>query len=116
MTASVDFYRGKVIIIGGSIAGLMAGNVLHRMGWDGQIFERVADDPEGRGAGITILPGLIEGFPAAGVEATEQSLGIELPARIALDKVGNIIAERAFSLVMTSWRWAFPRARATSLL
>lgn len=32
MTASVDFYRSKVIIIGGSIAGLMAGNVLHRMG------------------------------------------------------------------------------------
>ena len=72
MTASVDFYRGKVIIIGGSIAGLMAGNVLHRMGWDVQIFERVADDLEGRGAGITILPGLIEGFRAAGVEATEE--------------------------------------------
>lgn len=103
MTASVDFYRGKVIIIGGSIAGLMAGNVLHRMGWDVQIFERVADDLKGRGAGITILPGLIEGFRAAGVEATEQSLGIELPARITLDKGGNIIAERAFSQVMTSW-------------
>ena len=103
MTASVAFHRGKVIIIGGSIAGLMAGNALHRMGWDVQIFERVADDLEGRGAGITILLGLIEGFRAAGVEATEQSLGIELPARIALDKGGNIIAERAFSQVMTSW-------------
>ena len=89
MNAGVDFFRGKVIIIGGSITGLMAGNVLHRMGWDVQIYERVADDLEGRGAGITILPGLIEGFRAAGVEATEQSLGIELPARIALDKGGN---------------------------
>jgi 2-polyprenyl-6-methoxyphenol hydroxylase-like FAD-dependent oxidoreductase len=103
MIKSNSYFRGKVTIIGGSIGGLLAGNVFHRMGWDVQIYERVADNLEGRGAGITILPGLIEGFHAAGVNETEQSLGIELPARIALDQSGKIVAEREFSQVMTSW-------------
>ena len=103
MSGATEFYPGKVVIIGGSIAGLLAGNVFHRMGWDVHVYERVADDLEGRGAGITILPGLIEGFRAAGVDETEQSLGIELPARIALDQTGAIVAERRFSQVMTSW-------------
>ena len=103
MSPAADYFRGKVTIIGGSIAGLLAGNVFHRMGWDVHIYERVLDNLEGRGAGITILPGLIEGFRAAGVDETEQSLGIELPARIALDQSGKIVAERNFSQVMTSW-------------
>lgn len=103
MSSTANFFQGKVVIIGGSICGLLAGNVFHRMGWDVHIYERVADNLEGRGAGITILPGLIEGFHAAGVNETEQSLGIELPARIALDRTGHIVAERAFSQVMTSW-------------
>lgn len=103
MSGTTEVYPGKVIIIGGSIAGLLAGNVFHRMGWDVHVYERVAHNLEGRGAGITILPGLIEGFRAAGVDETEQSLGVELPARIALDQTGRIVAECQFSQVMTSW-------------
>ncbi len=103
MSTSSNYFRGKVTIIGGSIGGLLAGNVFHRMGWDVQIYERVADNLEGRGAGITILPGLVEGFQAAGVNETEQSLGIELPGRIALDQTGKIVAQREFAQVMTSW-------------
>ena len=103
--------RGKAIIVGGSIAGLLAGNILHRMDWDVQIYERAPDDLEGRGAGITILPGLIEGFRAAGVNESEQSLGIELPARIALDQTGRIVAERPFAQVMTSWNRLYEALR-----
>jgi 2-polyprenyl-6-methoxyphenol hydroxylase-like FAD-dependent oxidoreductase len=94
---------GRALVIGGSIAGLIAGNLLHRAGWDVHVFERASGDLEGRGAGITILPGLVSSFQAAGVDETEQSLGIELPARIALDRAGGVIVERVFAQSMTSW-------------
>jgi 2-polyprenyl-6-methoxyphenol hydroxylase-like FAD-dependent oxidoreductase len=97
----------RLLVIGGSIAGLIAGNRFHRMGWDVQVFERVPGDLEGRGAGITMLPGLIEGFQAVGVEETEQSIGVELPMRIALDRAGNIVAQREFRQYMTSWSRLF---------
>ncbi|HXV09124.1 MAG TPA: FAD-dependent monooxygenase [Burkholderiales bacterium] len=94
---------GRALVIGGSIAGLIAGNLLHRAGWDVHVFERASGDLEGRGAGITILPGLVSSFQAAGVDQTERSLGIELPARIALDRAGRAIVERVFAQSMTSW-------------
>lgn len=93
----------RLLVIGGSIAGLIAGNRFHRMGWDVQVFERVAGDLEGRGAGITMLPGLIESFQAAGVAETEQSIGVELRMRVALDRAGAVVAQRDFSQYMTSW-------------
>ena len=93
----------RVLIIGGSLAGLMAGNLFHRRGWEVQVFERASGDLEGRGAGITILPGLVSGFQAAGADETEESLGILLRSRIALDLAGNVLAERPFAQAMTSW-------------
>jgi 2-polyprenyl-6-methoxyphenol hydroxylase-like FAD-dependent oxidoreductase len=104
--------RRRVIVIGGSLAGLIAGNLFHRIGWDVHVFERAAGVLEGRGAGITILPGLISGFQAAGVDETEASLGVELPARIALDQTGRVVAQRAFSQVMTSWRRLYDALKA----
>lgn len=102
--------RPRVLIIGGSLAGLIAGNLFHRLGWDAQVFERTAGVLEGRGAGITILPGLVETFRAAGVD--EQAYGVMLPARIALDRAGRVVAEREFSQEMTSWRRLFEMLKA----
>ena len=95
--------KGRILIIGGSLAGLMSGNLFHRRGWDVQVFERASGDLEGRGAGITILPGLISSFQAAGVDETEDSIGIMLRERIALDLSGEIVADRPFLQAMTSW-------------
>ena len=118
MPGEITFRRRRVLIVGGSLAGLIAGNLLHRSGWNVDIFERAAGVLEGHGAGITVLPGLIEGVQAAGVDISETALGVELPARIALDRTGRIVAERTFSQVMTSWRrlcellkGVFPEAR-----
>jgi 2-polyprenyl-6-methoxyphenol hydroxylase-like FAD-dependent oxidoreductase len=102
----------RVIVVGGSIAGLIAGNLLHRRGWDVDVYERAVGVLEGRGAGITILPGLIDGLLAAGVEESEESLGIELAGRIALDRAGRIMAEVDFGQWMTSWRRLFEALRA----
>lgn len=102
----------RAVIIGGSLAGLLTGNLLHRRGWDVHVYERTDGVLEGRGAGITILPGLVSGFRAAGVDETEESLGVLLPGRIALDREGRIVVERAFSQVMTSWRRLYEALRA----
>src|SRR5512134_3443486 len=69
---------------------------------------------EGRGAGITVLPGLEEGFLAAGVPAHElgSALGVLLPARVALSRTGEILAQREFPQVMTSWRRLYDLLRA----
>lgn len=102
----------RVVIVGGSISGLIAGNLFRRSGWDVDVYERAVGVLEGRGAGITILPGLVDGLRAAGVEESEESLGVELPGRIALDRSGRIVAELDFSQWMTSWRRLFEALRA----
>ena len=102
----------RVIVIGGSLAGLIVGNLLHRRGWDVHVFERARGELEGRGAGITILPGLVEGFQAAGVQETEESFGILLPERIALNCAGEIVAQRDFAQVMTSWARLYESLKA----
>ncbi|MEN9725647.1 MAG: 2,6-dihydroxypyridine 3-monooxygenase [Pseudomonadota bacterium] len=103
--------ESRILIIGGSIAGLTLGNLLHRKGFDVHIFERTPGHMEGRGAGITMLPGLIEGLQAAGVDVTEAELGVHLPMRIALGHQGNILAERAFPQTMTTWKRLYDALR-----
>ena len=100
---ATDSRPRRLLVIGGSLAGLISGNRFHRMGWDVQVFERAPGDLEGRGAGITILPGLMSSFRAAGAPETEASIGVELRTRMALDRAGNIVAQRDFSQYMTSW-------------
>jgi 2-polyprenyl-6-methoxyphenol hydroxylase-like FAD-dependent oxidoreductase len=108
----------RIAVVGGSLIGLLVGNLLHRRGFDVTVYERVADDLEGRGAGITILPGLVEALTAAGVPETEGSLGIPLASRAVLDRHGNTVAALDFPQAMTSWarlyeclRSAFPADR-----
>ena len=42
----------KAIVVGGSMAGMLAGNMLIRQGWDVEILERSREGLEARGAGI----------------------------------------------------------------
>jgi len=107
-------HHRRVIVVGGSLVGLIAANLFHRLGWEVAVFERTTGALEGRGAGITVLPGLVEGFRAAGVNeaALDAALGIELPVRVALDRAGRIVAERRFSQVMTSWRHLYELLKA----
>jgi 2-polyprenyl-6-methoxyphenol hydroxylase-like FAD-dependent oxidoreductase len=48
----------KIIVIGGSIAGLSAGIALRCKGFDVDIFERSPEAIETRGAGLVIQPDL----------------------------------------------------------
>ena len=42
----------RALVIGGSLGGLLAANLLRHAGWHVTVFERNAEDLTGRGAGI----------------------------------------------------------------
>jgi 2-polyprenyl-6-methoxyphenol hydroxylase-like FAD-dependent oxidoreductase len=52
--------KGRALIVGGSMSGLLAALLLQRSGWCVEVFERVESELAGRGAGIVAQPDLIE--------------------------------------------------------
>ncbi len=59
--------HGRALVIGGSLAGLFAGLLLRRAGFDVDIYERVRAELAGRGAGIVTHAMLEEALDAAGI-------------------------------------------------
>src|SRR4029453_10028884 len=60
------------MIIGGSLGGLFAGNLLHDLGWEVDIYERVPDDLASRGAGIGTHQELLAVLAELGIEMEER--------------------------------------------
>jgi 2-polyprenyl-6-methoxyphenol hydroxylase-like FAD-dependent oxidoreductase len=105
--------RGRAVIVGGSMSGLLAGLVLRRSGWAVDIFERVESELAGRGAGIVAQPDLIATLRRIGIDAHD--LGVEITARRVLDVDGRLLCESVCAQVLTAWervyrllRGAFP--------
>lgn len=104
----------KAIVIGGSLGGLFAANLLLRAGWDVHVYERVAEELEGRGAGIVTHPELMEALEAAGV-TVDDTIGVSVEERVTLAKDGSVAGRRPLPQVLTAWsrlyhvlRHAFP--------
>jgi 2-polyprenyl-6-methoxyphenol hydroxylase-like FAD-dependent oxidoreductase len=93
--------RRRAIIVGGSVSGLFSGAFLRQIGWDVDVYERSRVELVGRGAGITGHPELFQTLQASGVGTT--NLGVEVPKRIAIDRLGRVTDERPLKQVMTSW-------------
>ncbi|MDN8614451.1 FAD binding domain-containing protein [Variovorax ginsengisoli] len=107
----------KALVIGGSLGGLFAANLLLRAGWDVHVHERVADELEGRGAGVVTHPELMEVLSAAGVDVTD-GIGVEVRERITLARDGQVEDSRPLPQLLTAWgrlyqvlRRAFPSER-----
>lgn len=107
----------KATIIGGSLGGLLAGNLLVKAGWDVHIFERSAEELAGRGAGLATHPELMEILAEAGVDLSRE-IGVPLTERITLSREGAVVGRRTEPQVMTAWsrlfhdlRDVFPRER-----
>jgi 2-polyprenyl-6-methoxyphenol hydroxylase-like FAD-dependent oxidoreductase len=94
--------RGRVIVAGGSIAGLFAGALLRREGFTVDVFERSREALESRGAGIVPHPELFEALGHAGA-AVDDNVGVEVVGRIVLDRDGTPIGEHALPQIMMSW-------------
>jgi len=92
----------RALIIGGSLGGLFAANLLRSIGWHVEVFERVADDLATRGAGIGTHDELFAVMRRLGV-AIDSSIGVEVHERICLDSDGSVLHKVALSQMMTAW-------------
>jgi len=106
--------KPRAIVVGGSLGGLFAANMLLRKGWDVEVFERVPDELAGRGAGIVTHPELFEAMAAAGIPL-DASVGIDVLSRVTLAQDGDVVLENALPQTLTAWgkmyqvlRCAFP--------
>jgi 2-polyprenyl-6-methoxyphenol hydroxylase-like FAD-dependent oxidoreductase len=108
--------KRRALVIGGSMSGLLAGIMLHRRGWDVEIFERVEKELAGRGAGIVAQGELIARMKALGLETRD--LGVAMTTRKILDQAGHVNVKFECPQVLTAWervyrvlRDAFPAER-----
>jgi 2-polyprenyl-6-methoxyphenol hydroxylase-like FAD-dependent oxidoreductase len=92
----------RALVIGGSLGGLFAANLLLRQGWDVEVFEQSGEALAGRGAGIITHPQLFETLARIGI-ATDESFGVEIPGRITFDRSGATIATLPQPQNLTTW-------------
>jgi 2-polyprenyl-6-methoxyphenol hydroxylase-like FAD-dependent oxidoreductase len=92
----------RIVIIGGSLGGLMAANMLLRTGHDVQVLEKAAASLDGRGAGIVTHRPLMTALERCGL-AIDGSLGVAVKERVVLARDGAVAERVQISQVLTSW-------------
>jgi len=92
----------KAIIVGGSMGGLLAGNILIRQGWAVEVLERSREGLEARGAGIVPQRSLVAALKRAGV-TVRPDIGIRIEKRVAYDRAGHPFASHQYEQYATSW-------------
>src|SRR5829696_4403867 len=98
--------KPRALIIGGSVGGLFAANMLRSIGWDTTVFERNAEELAGRGAGISTHPQLHDVTRRLGIPF-DNSMGIAIDKVLFLDHDGDCYGERATVRLMSSWGRVF---------
>ena len=83
------------------MSGLLAAIMLARRGWAVEVFERVANELAGRGAGIVAQAELIARMKALGLET--RNLGVAITTRKILDRAGRVTATSECPQVLTAW-------------
>jgi 2-polyprenyl-6-methoxyphenol hydroxylase-like FAD-dependent oxidoreductase len=111
MTERGGHDRGRVIVAGGSIAGLFAGALLHRLGFAVDVFERSREALASRGAGIVSHPELFDALAQTGA-AIDESAGVAVVGRITLRRDGTVLGEHALAQIMMSWDRLYRSLRA----
>jgi 2-polyprenyl-6-methoxyphenol hydroxylase-like FAD-dependent oxidoreductase len=94
--------KQRAIVVGGSIGGLFAANFLAKLGWAVDVYERVADDLAGRGAGIGTHEELFAVMAELGI-AMDASIGVRVAERVCLDERGAVVHRLAWPHVMSHW-------------
>src|SRR3954447_10722092 len=92
----------RALVIGGSLGGLLAANLLRHAGWEVTVFERNAEDLTGRGAGISTHPQLLDVLARIGIDFDE-SMGIRVDTVICLDASGRVYLDEKTARTMSSW-------------
>jgi len=92
----------RALVIGGSLGGLFAANMLRAIGWETFVFERVDDDLAGRGAGIGTHHEMLDVMRRLGL-TVDASIGVGVHTRVCLDRSGRITHEIPMPQLMTTW-------------
>ena len=92
----------RILIVGGSLGGLLAANMLLRDGHDVHVLEKASGSLDGRGAGIVTHAALMEGLARAGI-AVDDTIGVKVESRVALDQHGEPVAQLPMPQILTSW-------------
>ena len=92
----------SITLVGGSLGGLMAANMLLRAGHTVTVLERAAGSLDGRGAGIVTHRPLIAALARCGI-SPGSSLGVAVKERVVLGADGDVVARASLPQVLTSW-------------
>ena len=84
------------------MGGLFVANLLRTIGWEVTVFERARGDLAGRGAGLGIHEELFAVMRRIGIPA-DDSIGVEVRSRIALDRSGNTVCEVPLRGIASAW-------------
>jgi 2-polyprenyl-6-methoxyphenol hydroxylase-like FAD-dependent oxidoreductase len=98
------------LVIGGSMSGLFAANLLARAGWRAEIYERAEAELSSRGAGIVTHGEMRDVLRAAGCDPT-RDLGIGVAGRKTLDRAGQVVGRHDCPQTVTSWDRVFRMLR-----
>ena len=98
----------NILVIGGSLGGLLAANLLVRSGHQVRVLEKATVSLDGRGAGIVTHKPLIDALTRCGLvfdntTAAGDALGVAIDKRCALAPDGAVQAEAFMPQVVTSW-------------
>lgn len=94
--------KHRALVIGGSLGGLFAANLLHDLGWQVEVFERVGDDLASRGAGIGTHAELLAVLARLGI-AMDERLGVPVGERVCVDRAGRVLYRKHWGHTMSAW-------------
>ncbi|MBL8309122.1 MAG: FAD binding domain-containing protein [Burkholderiales bacterium] len=101
----------KIIVVGGSLGGLLVANLLHRSGHDVQLLEKASQALDARGAGIVTHPPLVDALHRAGVPR-DAEMGVRVTERVTLNVSGEVASVIELPQVLTSWGRLYSQLRA----
>ena len=101
----------RALIIGGSIAGLIAGLLFRKAGLEVAVYERAVGDLAGRGAGLGVSQELLDVMARAGAPF-EASAGVAQHAHVWMQKDGSIAYEHRRNLMASAWARVYQPLRA----
>jgi 2-polyprenyl-6-methoxyphenol hydroxylase-like FAD-dependent oxidoreductase len=94
--------RPRALVIGGSIGGLFAANLLRTAGWDVAVFERTTGHLGDRGTGIGTRDELFAVMRRIGVHMDESN-GVAVRGRTGLGRDGDIVHRLGVRCVTSAW-------------
>lgn len=100
----------RVVVVGGSLAGLTAALALLEAGCDVEVYERSSRELRGRGAGIVVQPELL-GFLEGSNIADRKEISVISERRRYLSRDGSVLSSGMGGQLMTSWGAVYRRLR-----